>query len=374
MSNYISLNAKYYKNADYKHIHEHDFRISNVTYKLQNSSYKNFNYEFTTFEDLSSQKAKILAQKGTKEQGKENTILEFVCALSLEQTKKILAEKDGYIKLQNALKLTMENISKKYGFTSLFYSFHADEGYKNNDKNIHNFHAHLCFYNFDFLKGKSVLRNIKKDEWGKMQDLVAQCFQFCGLDYVRGEKKESKEKDHLERKLYIGAKKEAIKDINLYLENSVKNVIENSTEKGIFSDKLDTNLLKQNIKKEVLKALKYDIVPKSDKEKIKKFDEQKLQIDMLKKENLELQEIKKMSVELINKYENLDQNEEIQNLKNDVERAEVANDILRKNLENEKQQNENLNKKLVEKNTIIANLNNQLQASKMSSKNKNIDR
>ncbi|WNY99487.1 hypothetical protein SUSP_001905 [Sulfurospirillum sp. 'SP'] len=371
--NYISLNAKYYKTQDFKHIYEHDFRVSNVTYKLENTQYKNFEHEFEKFEDLHSKKAQIMLKKGTNLRSNENSVVEFVAALSREQTEQILKEKDGYEKLNNALKSTMEEISKKYGFTSLFYSFHADEGYKNGKDNVNNFHAHLCFYNYDFSKEKSVLKGIKKDEWGKMQDLAAQCFKECGLNYVRGEKKTEKGKDHLERKYFIASKKEVVKDINNYLDTSVKNVIDSSTEKGIFSNKLDTNLLQQNIKKEVLKALKFDLLTQEQKDKIKKFDKQKLQIDMLKKEVEELQQIKKMSIELINKYENLDKNEEIQNLKNDVERAEVANDILRKNLENEKQQNENLNKKLVEKNAVIASLNNQLQ-SKMSPKNKNIDR
>lgn len=374
MSNYISLHAKYYKNTDFKHIFEHDFRLSNVTYKFQNSSYKNFSHEFSNFEDLSSQKAQILAKKNTKAQGKENTIVEFVAALGNEQTKKILSQKDGYEKLNNALKMTMQEIEKKYGFTSIFYAFHGDEGYKNGKDNVHNFHAHLCFYNFDFNKERSVLRTLKKDDFAKFQDLAAECFQKCGLDYVRGEKKEVKGKDHLERKYYIASKKEAIKDINNYLENSVKNIFENSTEKGIFSNKLDSNLLKQNIKKEVLKALKFDLVPKSDKEKIKKYDEQKLQIEVLKKENLELLEIKKEAIKLIDKYENFDQSTQIENLKNDVERAEAANDILRERLEKEQQENKNLNQKISEKNTVIANLNNQLQSQKMSSKNKNLER
>lgn len=113
MSNYISLHAKYYKTQDYKHIFEHDFRISNVTYKLQNSSYKNFSHEFANFEDLNSQKSQILAKKNTKSQAKENTIVEFVCALSNEQTKKILAEKNGYEKLENALKLTRDKYTEK---------------------------------------------------------------------------------------------------------------------------------------------------------------------------------------------------------------------------------------------------------------------
>lgn len=159
MSNYISLNAKYYKNADYKHIYEHDFRLSNVTYKLENTNYKNFNFEFKKFEDLSSQKAEILAKKGTKEQGKENTIVEFVVALGREQTEQILKEKDGYEKLNNALKSTMEEISKKYGFTSLFYSFHSDEGFKNGKENVHNFHTHLCFLTLIFKREECIKKH-----------------------------------------------------------------------------------------------------------------------------------------------------------------------------------------------------------------------
>ena len=142
----------------------------------------------------------------------------------------------------------------------------------------------------------------------------------------------------------------------------------------MFSDKLDPKLLQQNIKKEVMKALKFDLVPQKDKDKIKKFNEQKLQIDMLKKEVEELQQIKKMSIELINKFENNNVNEENENLKKDLERVEKANGVLRDFLEKEKQENKNLNQKLSEKNTVIANLNNQLQAQKMASKNKNVDR
>ena len=43
----------------------------------------------------SFQKEKVLKKKGTKEQSKENTLIEFVCALSREETQKILNQKDG---------------------------------------------------------------------------------------------------------------------------------------------------------------------------------------------------------------------------------------------------------------------------------------
>lgn len=368
--NYISLNAKYYKTSDYAHIYDHDMRHSNVTYKLENTQYKNFEFEFAKFEDLHTTKAQIMQRKGTNLRSNENSVVEFVCALSLEQTKKVLSQKDGYEKLNSALKSTMQKISEKYGFTSLFYAFHGDEGYKKNDKNVHNFHAHLTFYNYDFKKEKSVLKGIKKDEWGKMQDLAAKCFQDTGLDFIRGEKKETKEKDHLERKLFIGAKKEAIKDVNTYLEKSINNIFENSTEKGIFSNKINETLLKQNIKKEVFKALKFDIMPLKDKEKIKKYDELKLQKDLLQKENIELLEIKKISLELINKFENDNMIEENENLKKDLQRAEKANDVLQEKIHQLKQEITNLDKKISEKNTIITNLNNSLN----SQKTKNIDR
>lgn len=374
MSNYISLNAKYYKTKDYQHIYDHDLRHSNVTYKLQSTNYKNFEFEFAKFEDLHTTKAQIMLKKGTNLRSNENSIVEFVAALSRQQTEKILSQKDGYQKLQNALKMTMQEIQKKYGFTSLFYAFHGDEGFKNNDKNLHNFHAHLCFYNYDFLKEKSVLKDIKKDEWSKMQNLAAECFQKVGLDYVRGEKKTEKAKDHLERKLYIGAKKEAIKDVNLYLENSTKNILENSIEKGFLQDKINPLLLKQNIKKEVLKALKFDVLPQSDKEKIKKFDELKLQNQALKTENEELQKIKKVAEELLNKFENNNFIEENENLKKDIERNEQANKILHEKIIEKDEEIKKLDKKVAEQNTTIYNLNNQIQTQKIASKSQNRDR
>jgi len=368
MSNYISLHAKYYKNTDYKKIFEHDFRVSHVTYKLKSTNYKNFNYEFEKFDDLSNRKAQILKRKNTKEQGKENTLVEFVCALGREETEKILAQKNGYEKLQNALKLTMEKISERYGFTSIFFSFHGDEGYKNGDDNVNNFHAHLCFYNYNFEKEKSVLRTLKKDDFSKFQDLAAKCFQDCGLDYKRGEKKEIKGKDHLERKYYISAKKLVSQDINQYLEKSSSCVIENSTEKGLFSEKIDNKLLKQNIKKEVLKALKFDIMPQFEKDKIKKYDELLLQNQALKKEVHELQEIKKVAETMITDFEN------IEDIKKDLLRAEQANEILHKKIEEKDKEIEKLEKKMGEQNTTIFNLNNQISAQKMSQKNKDRER
>lgn len=364
MSNYISLHAKYYKNTDYKKIFEHDFRVSHVTYKLKSTNYKNFNYEFEKFDDLSNRKAQILKRKNTKEQGKENTIVEFVCALGREETEKILAQKNGYEKLQNALKLTMTKISERYGFTSIFFSFHGDEGYKNGDDNVNNFHAHLCFYNYNFEKEKSVLRTLKKDDFSKFQDLAAKCFQDYGLDYKRGEKKEIKGKDHLERKYYISAKKLVSQDINQYLEKSSSCAIENSIEKGLFSDKIDNKLLKLNIKKEVFKALKFDIMPLKEKEKIKKFDELKLQNEALKKENEELQQIKKVAQTMIQDFENLD------NLKKDILRAEEANNFLHNKVKEKDLEIEKLSKKMSEYNTTIFNLNNQIQAQKLASKSK----
>ncbi|NCD01286.1 hypothetical protein EOL94_04300 [bacterium] len=368
MSNYISLNAKYYKNTDYKHIYEHDMRHSNVTYKLEKTQYKNFNYEFATFEDLHTTKAQIMLKQGTNLRSNENSVVEFVAALSREQTEKLLKEKDGYQKLENALKMTMQEISKKYGFTSLFYAFHSDEGFKNNDKNLHNFHAHLCFYNYDFNKKKSVLKDIKKDEWGKMQDLAAKCFQSCGLDYQRGEKKVEKGKDHLERKLYIGAKKLATQDINLYVKNTTQEIINSSSEKGFLQDKINPLSLKQNLHRELLKALKYNVMPQTDKDKIKKYDELLLQNQALKKEVHELQEIKKVAETMIQDFE------EIDNFKKDILRVEQANDVLHKKIEEKDQQIEKLEKKMGEQNTTIYNLNNQIQAQKVASKSQNRDR
>ena len=66
--------------------------------------------------------------------------------------------------------------------------------------------------------------------------------------------------------------------------------------------------------------------------------------------------------------------ENIEDIKKDLERAELANGLLHKKLEEKDEQIEKLEKKMGEQNTTIFNLNNQISAQKMSQKSQTRDR
>jgi len=63
-------------------------------------------------------------------------------------------------------------------------------------------------------------------------------------------------------------------------------------------------------------------MPPKEKDKIKKFDELKLQDEALKKENEELQKIKKVAETMIQDFENME------DIKKDLLRAEQANNVI----------------------------------------------
>lgn len=209
-TNYVSVHAKYYKTSHYKRMVNHNTRKVPPKYVL-NTGYENRDFNFDkSFDDLLQDKEQVLKRKNTASKKDENTIVEFVCALSIEETKKILSQKDGYEKLCQGFKLTMEAINKEFGLTPVSYSFHGDEGYHiDNDPTkeiINNFHSHLVFFNYDFKKERSVLRNLKPKDFSKMQDIAAECFQSLKMDYHRGEGKITKAKDHLERRDFIAVR------------------------------------------------------------------------------------------------------------------------------------------------------------------------
>lgn len=248
--NFISLHANYFKNVEYPLIYETKFK--SLTDK--ETSFKSFKFEFEKFENLRLKKKDVLTNKGTIEQKKENTILIFDCALPYDETKAILNDKDGYLKLENGFKSLMLNIQKEYKFTPIFYAFDGENGFKciDNKEYTKHFHASLCFYNYDFETKRSILRTLNRFVWSKFQDLAEATFQSCGLNYRRGIKKQS-----------------IIKDKELYVHECIDRIIDSSID---VNNIIDIELLKQNIKDELFKALRYEFQEKTKREKLLKYD------------------------------------------------------------------------------------------------------
>ena len=88
-------------------------------------------------------------------------------------------------------------------------SLHLDEGFKDKQGNIKlNIHAHIILHNFDFKTNKTILRNMKRQDWKDIQDLAQVAFQEKNLDFIRGESKDITNTKHLERNQYILAQQD----------------------------------------------------------------------------------------------------------------------------------------------------------------------
>ena len=219
MRNYIAVNSKYFKSNKIYKIHNHNLRISDIKYLLDKKYhiYKNTSYVFNNedkdiniidkFKQLQQEKTKKLKQYyNYKHNSSENEIIEQALILSEEQARYYL---DNNISFDEAVKDYMQQIKLKYGLEPIGHQGHFDEGFiDKNGKAIYNFHFHCQFFNFDFEKDKSVLRNLRKKDWENMQDVAANSFQKFNLDFIRGESKEVTGKEHLERIEFIAQQKQ----------------------------------------------------------------------------------------------------------------------------------------------------------------------
>ncbi len=312
MKNYISVNAKYSKGSNITNISDHNDRTSDIDYLLddddiqyqnqdaiysQNSenlggSAKSFSQTLNlkqSFKKLQTKKTNILKQKYNYKHNKnENEIVEMVVGLSEDQARKYL---DDGVDLMAGFDKLSQNIQKKYGFEKMGISLHLDEGHvdKNGDVKL-NVHAHLTFFNFDFDKNKTVLRNMKKKDWEDIQTLAQTSFQSMGLNFKRGESKGITKKEHLEKNDYVITKQEQeLKNILSILdtkENELKTLYTTlNTQKNLLKDiikDVDKNsslykVLKTNIKNLQIqekatrleyKNLKNDLQNKKDELKI----------------------------------------------------------------------------------------------------------
>jgi hypothetical protein len=219
MRNYIAIVNKYFKSHKIYKIYNHNLRLSVIKYLLDKKYhiYKNTSYVFSNddkdiniidkFKQLQQEKTKRLKQYyNYKHNSNENEIIEQALILSEEQARYYL---DNNISFDEAVKDYMQEIKSKYGLEPIGFQGHFDEGFIDKDgKVIYNFHFHCQFFNFDFEKDKSVLRNLRKKDWENMQDVAQDSFQKNGLDFIRGESKSITGKEHLERIDFIAQQKQ----------------------------------------------------------------------------------------------------------------------------------------------------------------------
>lgn len=223
MRNYVSVNAKYYKMSEIDRISRHNSRLDNPSYQLEQKYIKYANKDIiynkdldrtidnltkeqrdiilrSQFFELRNMKSEILKKSSGKHRSNENELVEMVVSLSQEQA--LIYLKSGQ-NLMHGFDKFAKDMKQKYGFTPLQISLHTDEGHVDNEVVKLNVHAHVTFFNYDFEKERSVLRNLHKQDFRDIQDLAQESFQSVGLDFKRGEGKEITKKSHLEKNDFV---------------------------------------------------------------------------------------------------------------------------------------------------------------------------
>lgn len=243
MKNYVSANAKYYKNSNASGAFGHILRTF-----LQN---KNVYPEFTKnnfsspdimkkYQELYSNHQSNLKKKMT---GKENTFLDIVVAFSLdnfEELEKNLSKEDLEERLKLCMSSFLNTLKMNYGFEPVGFAFHLDEGHICPETGIlkRNIHAHAIIYNYDFKNKVAPLRKMKKEDFSDWQDLAGH--SFAPLGFQRGISKDETLKNHLEKDDLIVEKhkeierlKAVVKKGNLKVE-SLKNEVKTEKKKLAF--------------------------------------------------------------------------------------------------------------------------------------------
>lgn len=309
MRNYISVNAKYYKAKEINRIINHNLRIDDIEYLLKKEDIKfennniiygsdlytvgeyeneklllkneynldkknNSNLFNRQYLNLHNAKKDIQAKKKSFTKPSENELVEMVIALSEEQALHYLS---NGIDITKGFDNFAKDLQDKYGFTPLQLSLHTDEGYIDENGVVKfNIHCHLTLFNYDFIKERSVLRTLTKQDWIDMQDMAQNSFQAMGLDFVRGVSKSITKKEHLEKNDYILQKqttkinslKNDIYDINKQKNDSkelLKNFEKGTIEYGELYKEIGKLQVNEKSLREEKRKLEGEIIVLNDK-------------------------------------------------------------------------------------------------------------
>ena len=329
------------------------------------------------FEKLEEQRKEIISKRENNGDYLQNHLVEFVVALSEEQSNFYL---DNGEDLSSGIEKFIENLGQNYGINTLMYSSHFDEGHYEDNEVKRNIHFHIVSYNYDLKNEKAILSNFSKQDFRDLQDLVANSFKEVGFDFDRGISKKLTKKEHLET-LEFALQKQKFELEQLqrrrkeeyYLAKSVKNEIKdlrtNFERDSIEFEQLTTllnvarmeekeradknkiefennqeqrNFISSNLKNVLVKHLKNEQIGILNKENITKVENKNelfkdliLEFEKMKKidiQNMDYNNIKNFEKELINNTKTLEK--KVETLENKNEKLEEQNKILIQQQEN----------------------------------------
>ncbi|WP_199527145.1 hypothetical protein [Pseudoalteromonas sp. bablab_jr004] len=234
MKAYSGVKAYYYKKEAAIAVLDHAHALRNGFTQSQNvvSELSHENLGFYYHESNSSAEAFELMFElhkqvtGKKVRRDNNALFEHVVWLSEHQYSR-LEMRFGQERVKKAflqrLKRYAESVRQEFGFEPLGIDVHMDEGHINDSgKFIRNIHAHVAFFNYDFLARRAPLRHMMKKgraENGKtnsanpnfemLQNLVHE--QFKGWGFSRGTAKSITGREHLQKEDFVKEKLQAYK-------------------------------------------------------------------------------------------------------------------------------------------------------------------
>jgi|TARA_R100001244_G_scaffold28651_32_gene28065 hypothetical protein len=209
--NFVAVRTKYYKKNDATRVIDHALRKhQNSENVIDSRTHQNFGAGAI---DLPRQMQRYKEATGRSPRKDMNLVFEHVLVLSKDQLTK--CNKNG---VRDAINDYMKQVKEQWGFEPMGYRMHLDEGHYNQaGKFVANPHAHIYFFNYDFKKKRSPLRDLMikgKNEQGKsptlnphfvkMQDIAGECFKRLG--FRRGISKGEKNKKHQEKAEFVLSK------------------------------------------------------------------------------------------------------------------------------------------------------------------------
>lgn len=227
MNNYVSFNAKYYKNSQSEGEIGHVQRVftenKNSIKELQRN---NFDCGYSIIDRYKDIYAQAEQHKGKKLQKNANTFIDGVLAFSRDQFEFLMKSPQYKRVVSNHIDDFMQQVKAQTGLEPVGWAFHADEGHKDpetGDLKI-NYHAQLIFFNHDFKTGKAPLRELQQrgseSAWSKLQDLAGQVFQPLG--FVRGVSKDMTHQKHTEKDDYIAQKQAELDRRQAHIDEELK--------------------------------------------------------------------------------------------------------------------------------------------------------
>jgi hypothetical protein len=276
MKKYVSNNFKYFKNSKansaFGHIHRLFKENKNAfpEYTKNNFGTGDLLNKYKDIYERVNERKKELKTKRLNE--KSNTFVDGIFAFSLEkweQLEKEFSQDELQKMITERMNKYMIGFKNKFGFEPIGFEMHLDEGHekqieaKNNNSDItltRNIHAHVSFFNYDFKNDAAPLRNMKKKDWSKCQDLAYECFKDLGFE--RGISKEITNNQHLEKDAFI--------------EEKQKQIIEKLKEKNKIIKQKDQQIkeINENGRKKIKEINEVKKIGQDFKEKAKYFETQ----------------------------------------------------------------------------------------------------